>query len=251
MDAILSHLIEQLDQLRTQDEFESFLHKAAAEMGFDMFAYAGGRLMTDRATAQKVFQRPPVTMNSFPDDWLSHYEAQGYFRDDFVVVRSLRAILPEAWRAENAVREIRPRQSQIMREALDAGLRRGFFVPIHGPSSDFGLLNVICSEADSEFNKIVERYRHELHVLAVHFHAAVQERLPARMSNGMPVQLTERESEILRWTAVGKTSWEISEILQIAERTVNFHVANTMRKLGVYSRTHAVAKSISLGLTRL
>ena len=44
---------------------------------------------------------------------------------------------------------------------------------------------------------------------------------------------------------------EISEILQIAERTVNFHVANTMRKLGVYSRTHAVAKSISLGLTRL
>lgn len=251
MDTILSHLVERLNHLRTQEDFETFLRGAAEEMGFDMFAYAGGRLAADRAAARTVFQRPPITMSSFPSDWLTHYAEEGYFKDDYVVVQSLRAILPDQWHAERGVREIRPRQAQIMREAIDAGLRRGFFVPIHGPANDFGLLNVICHEAETEFSKIVERYKHELHILAFHFHDAVQKRLPASASRGVRVQLTERESEILRWTAVGKTSWEISEILHITERTVNFHVANSMRKLGVYSRTHAVAKSISLGLTQL
>ncbi len=36
-------------------------------------------------------------------------------------------------------------------------------------------------------------------------------------------------------------------ILNISERTVNFHVANIMRKLGVNSRLHAVSESAGRG----
>jgi LuxR family quorum-sensing transcriptional regulator LasR len=39
----------------------------------------------------------------------------------------------------------------------------------------------------------------------------------------------------------GKTSWAISVILRISERTVNFHVNNIMRKLGVIIRMQAVS----------
>jgi hypothetical protein len=179
VDTTRSHLLERLNHLRTQEDFGTFLPGAAEEMGFDMFAYAGGRLAADRATARTVFQRPPITMSSFPREWLTHDADQGYFKDDYVVVQSLRVILPDQWHAERGVREIRPRQAQIMREAIDAGLRRGFFVPIHGPSNDFGLLNVICHEAETGFSKIVERYKHELHICALHSHDAVQKRLPA------------------------------------------------------------------------
>ncbi|WP_245508883.1 helix-turn-helix domain-containing protein [Bradyrhizobium nanningense] len=50
----------------------------------------------------------------------------------------------------------------------------------------------------------------------------------------------------MRWVAEGKSSWEIGVILGISENTVNFHVENTMRKLGATSRIQAVATAIRL-----
>jgi len=55
--------------------------------------------------------------------------------------------------------------------------------------------------------------------------------------------LSKREREVLNWLNRGKTSWDISMILNISERTVNYHVGNIMRKLGVNSRLHAVSES--------
>ncbi len=57
------------------------------------------------------------------------------------------------------------------------------------------------------------------------------------------VLLSRREQEVLRWVNLGKTSWDISVILNITERTVNYHVGNIMRKLGVNSRVHAVSEA--------
>jgi DNA-binding CsgD family transcriptional regulator len=46
----------------------------------------------------------------------------------------------------------------------------------------------------------------------------------------------------------GKTNWEISLILNISERTVKFHIQNTMEKLQASSRAHAVAIALGEGL---
>ncbi len=53
--------------------------------------------------------------------------------------------------------------------------------------------------------------------------------------------LSPREREVFKWLRCGKTSWAISVILQISERTVNYHVNNIIRKLGVISRMQAVS----------
>jgi DNA-binding CsgD family transcriptional regulator len=45
-------------------------------------------------------------------------------------------------------------------------------------------------------------------------------------------RLTSQELECLRWCKEGKTNWEIGEILTISEKTVEFHLSNSMRKLG-------------------
>jgi len=60
--------------------------------------------------------------------------------------------------------------------------------------------------------------------------------------------LSEREKEVLTWSKRGKSSWEISAILNITERTVNFHVNNIMQKLNAVNRTQAVAVAIERGL---
>jgi LuxR family quorum sensing-dependent transcriptional regulator len=61
-------------------------------------------------------------------------------------------------------------------------------------------------------------------------------------------KLSKREEEVLTWSKRGKSSWEISAILNISERTVNFHVNNIMQKLNVVSRIQAVAVAIERGL---
>jgi len=49
-------------------------------------------------------------------------------------------------------------------------------------------------------------------------------------------QLTVRENEVVACIVVGLMNKQISEKLEIAERTVEFHVSNIIRKLGVKSR---------------
>jgi len=60
--------------------------------------------------------------------------------------------------------------------------------------------------------------------------------------------LSMREKEVLKWLKMGKSSWDISIILGISERTVNFHITNIMNKLDAMTRTQAVAISIEKGL---
>lgn len=60
--------------------------------------------------------------------------------------------------------------------------------------------------------------------------------------------LSMREKEVLKWLKMGKSSWDISIILDISERTVNFHITNIMNKLDAMTRTQAVAISIEKGL---
>ena len=59
------------------------------------------------------------------------------------------------------------------------------------------------------------------------------------------VALNEREVECLTWSARGKTSPEIAQIVNISKRTVNFHIENACRKLNVATRTEAVVKATS------
>jgi len=58
--------------------------------------------------------------------------------------------------------------------------------------------------------------------------------------------LTKRELECLHWVAQGKTSWEIAQILGISERTVNFHINNSLAKSGCANRHHLSAIYMNL-----
>lgn len=73
-------------------------------------------------------------------------------------------------------------------------------------------------------------------------------KLSERMSRP---ELTEREMEVLRQLAAGRSNQEISDVLSIAEGTVKFHVNNILFKMGVNDRTQAVTAALKRGLVRL
>ena len=60
--------------------------------------------------------------------------------------------------------------------------------------------------------------------------------------------LTAREVEVLRLISSGFSNHAIAERLFISEHTVHRHVANTLSKLDVSSRSAAVARAARLGL---
>lgn len=54
-------------------------------------------------------------------------------------------------------------------------------------------------------------------------------------------QLTDREAEVLYWIAQGKSNRDIAQILTMSPRTVNKHLEQIYKKLGVENRTRAAA----------
>jgi len=60
--------------------------------------------------------------------------------------------------------------------------------------------------------------------------------------------LTPRETEVLQWTAQGKTADEIGTIFGITRRAVDFHINNAKLKLNTTTKSHATAKATSMGL---
>ena len=64
-------------------------------------------------------------------------------------------------------------------------------------------------------------------------------------------KLTSREKDVLKWVANGKTAWEIATILNVTERTVNFHANNAKAKFGAASRGQAALEAFRLGLIEM
>jgi NarL family two-component system response regulator LiaR len=63
--------------------------------------------------------------------------------------------------------------------------------------------------------------------------------------------LTEREQEVLRQLALGRTNHEIAEVLTVSDQTVKTHVGNILTKLQLAHRTQAVIYALKKGLISL
>ncbi len=63
-----------------------------------------------------------------------------------------------------------------------------------------------------------------------------------------PEALTDRETEVLRLLAQGRSNKEIAHLLTIGEKTVKTHVSSILAKLNVSSRTQAALYAVRIGL---
>jgi two-component system, NarL family, response regulator YdfI len=126
-------------------------------------------------------------------------------------------------------------EDDLMLQGLQAGAR-GFLLK---DTSRAALLDAIRAAARGQTllsPAVMQR------ILA---HAAA----PSASSSG-PLDLTERELEVLRAAAQGQRTKEIAYALHITERTVKAHLASIYNKFGVDSRPAAIAVAAQRGLLR-
>jgi len=135
-----------------------------------------------------------------------------------------------------------------MSEARDFGIISGVSFPVHTAQGDFAMLSLSSEESQFKAEKRIQRVLPLGHLFTAYLHEAVRRVFDSDVLSLGKVDLTNREKECLLWATEGKTSWETSQILNISERTVTFHLQNVQGKLGVNNRQQAVARAVTLGI---
>jgi LuxR family quorum sensing-dependent transcriptional regulator len=173
---------------------------------------------------------------SCPPEWRQRYFEKNYFLDDPAALHIERSADPYTWSDLLDHPDYTTAQRRIIYEASEFGMHAGLVVPL------FGHARTAIIELAGPNPDLGTREKAKLRLASLSAHSRLQAILKPRR-NGLP-RLSHREREVLQWAAVGKSDWEIGEILSISEKTVNSHIENIKRKYGVTSRIHAVVKGM-------
>ena len=183
---------------------------------------------------------------SYPVSWLEHYISEHFDRIDPVVKEHRLHVSLQYWQDSY---EKHPEARRFIASASDYGLKTGYSYGLKTESGDGASLF-------SFGGRLMERSRRTCHILrriVPHLHQALV-RVVAPLDHLQEVtygKLSPREKEVLLWIKEGKTTSEISSKLSISERTVKFHVQNTLRKVRASTRAQAVAVSLEKGLIHI
>jgi DNA-binding CsgD family transcriptional regulator len=226
---------------------------AGLKTQFDIFRFMKKVTEAYRARAFMVFNLPSVTardlqsntvISSWPVELLAAYDHEGLVANSPVMKR-LRSSTTPFFNDVSQVKLDRPDGKAGIVKALFERfhMMRCAYFPTHEASGSRG---AVSFSGDREAFTTEEM--RELHYISIH----VFDRLAEIRSydNRVTDTLSDREIDCLNWTAAGKTSVEIAEILTLSEHTVNHYLNRATKKLDTVNRTQAVAKALRIGLIR-
>ncbi|MTI16867.1 LuxR family transcriptional regulator [Rhodobacteraceae bacterium RKSG542] len=185
-----------------------------------------------------------IILSGWSPEWQKRYLDRDYVQNDPLVAQARTAVRPFLWSSVARDRELSAMAQQILADARNYGMNDGVCVPIHGLQGYQGVLLLGGPEV-----RLTEREISVLHLVGIYASNKMRE-LTGANANRPRHRLTPRELECLKWSAAGKTSWEISQILNISQHTADWYLASAARKLHAANRTHAVAEGFRLGLIR-
>jgi DNA-binding CsgD family transcriptional regulator len=232
-----------LDLLSSQTRAEKFSEcqlfestaTFAADMGFTYCAYFLQMPMPVSCPPTAMY------MNS-PDGCIQDTVRHPILSQDPLVRQGLKNMCAFEWNKRSANDSDLP-WSDAMPLGFDSGLA-------HASRDIRGSIGLLKLSAHTEQKPTSYSVVTQMQVtwLAQQCHSKMAERFFQRQVPEADITMTEREREIMSWTADGKTAYEISRILKLAEPTIIFHLNKVAKKLGAVNKTQAVAKAVSLGM---
>ncbi len=219
---------------RTVEDVGKLIGYGAGVLGFEHWAYG---LQLPLPFTRRHF----LLVSNYEDQWVKRYRDQGYVSIDPTVIHGSRTLVPQVWNAQTF-----KAAPQLWDEAQSFGLRVGWAQSNFEPDGYIGMLSIVrsrkpISKREIRANDPFCRW------LANIAHIELSKRL-LRSRASVTVSLTPRQIEVLRWTADGKSSAQVAEILGLSEHTVHFHVKNSIARLGAANKVAAATRATRLGL---
>ena len=226
--------IEQSNQVSSSEQLLALFERVLREFGIDMFLYS-----------HSLKDGEQGSFHTYPEDWVRRYTDRGYIKRDptYRLARQMGGVFE--WQSVSGLIPLKKEELSLLEEADEAGLRSGITASFHlgyGRKAGFGF-------ASRTRQMLGRNDLSTVYALAGQFQLVFQSL--NRRDVEISVRLTDRQTEILHWTAAGKSRAVIAEILHITEHAVDDHLRHIFKKLQCNDRVVAVLKAVQMGLIAL
>ena len=229
-------LKNELNSISSEDELSEWLDALCAAVGalyFDFTVYYPESIQKTRK----------VQFTSYEQEWQQALCSEQLKHANPFLEHCLSSTIPVVWSSlECSGKYKADKYTHFIEQARIHGLYDGVSATARGSGSKFGILNINGLEDDAP-TAVEELITTTQAILPYLF----EKSLTLTHEQESKPSLTARERECVAWACEGKTSWEISKILGLSERTVIFHMTNCIRKTQTSNRQQAIAKSILNG----
>lgn len=242
-----------LVQVGTSPRGEDYIDEVSKlKTQFDVFRFMKRLTEAYRCRAFMVINLPPITsfelqsnsvINNWPAELLSIYDQEALLPTSPVLQRLRTSTLPFVYEVSTSPNREESKSQLAVALFERFRMTRFIYLPAHDVS---GVRGAVSLAGDRELFSREEVK--DLFYIATHVFDRLAEirNLDVRVVDA----LTDREIDCLNWTAAGKTSAEIAEILTLSEHTVNHYLNRATKKLDTVNRTQAVAKALRVGLIK-
>jgi DNA-binding CsgD family transcriptional regulator len=227
---------EQLQQLLSETNEQRMFYTAtslAKQLGMEYFSFV-------TRTHQAGPQPQVRTYNNYPTAWNERYQRCNYLHIDPIHAHCHTSLLPILW--EDQVFRETP---ELWEQARFHGLRYGWSQSAHDLRQNESILSVVRNHTPVDTNEFYNTAGQTIWLCNL-MHTLITER---KSSSPQPsFHLSTRETEVLRWSAAGKTAADIACILTLSQSTVNFHIRSIINKLNSSNKAGAIAIAAMNGL---
>jgi DNA-binding CsgD family transcriptional regulator len=214
------------------------MREVARDIGYDQVLFGIELRLPTMQPVQHI-------TSGYPDDYQLLYQERAFLGRDPTVAHCLTSTEPLVWREQM----YDPSSYEILEESHKFGLGHGLSVPVHESGR---IVSMLSLARDRPFDSASEK-AYVLaagNVLAHCLHVASENIiLPEVLAQRRP-HLSPREKQCFQLVALGKSNWDIGQLLNISEETAAFHVKNVLKKLQVSTRMQAVAIGVALGMIK-
>lgn len=240
----LNGIIEGIKQSKNIDDIKSQCEAICRALEIDFYSFV-------IRIPSSLFSPEIITLSNYPQLWQEHYFSQEFMSLDPVIAYSQQHITPVNWSDLTNYTDFNsPKQLTVLKEANTYGLCTGVSIPLKAPTGEMSVFSLSSTSQRCVITECQINIRLQAQVIAPYLHEAIKiiNYNAKEILSHDEVKITNREEECLLWACEGKTSWEISKIIGISERTVLFHLNNVSQKVGGVNRQHSVAKALLNGL---
>jgi LuxR family quorum-sensing system transcriptional regulator CciR len=206
----------------------TLLDDVSRELGFHHFALLDHASLAGHGSGL-------LRIDNYPEEWVDELISRGYAAEDPVHLASRRTNIGFGWSDLGNLIRLERRHTRILARGRRFGLGSGLTVPANVP----GEPSASCSFAVRAGREMPAARLHCAELIGAHALCAAR-RLRPRPALERP-HLSRRELQCLRLVALGKTDWEIAQILGLSPHTARQYVKCAREAYDTVSRTQLVA----------